>query len=118
MVNTDLVDQLKKEYQTAVKEFVEKLPGIDLKVVSDRDRSRENEEVDQLKAHLTTMTNAKEELESQVTAITTAKKEVEVQLALVTNEKEEVSFKYIIIMFMTYVYSSCLKLLNCYKLRY
>ena len=117
-MNTDLADQLKKEYQTAVKEFIEKLPGIDLKVVSDGDKSRENEEVDQLKAQLTTMTNAKEELESQVTAITTSKKEVEVQLALVTNEKEEVSFDNMNIMFMFYVYSCSLKLLNCCKLRY
>ena len=101
-MNTDLVDQLKKEYQTAVKEFVEKLPGIDLKVVSDRDRTKEDE-VDQLKAQLTTMTNAKEELESQVITITTEKEEVEVQLAAVSNEKEEVSFNYMIIMFIFYV---------------
>ena len=107
--NTDLSDQLKKEYQTAVKEFVEKLPGIDLKVVSDRDRRKENEEVDQLKAQLTTMTNTKEEIESQMTVITTGKEEAEARLAAVTNEKEEVSFDYMIIMFMSYVVtiSSC-----------
>ena len=81
---------------------MEKLPGIDLKVVSDRDRTKEDE-VDQLKAQLTTMTNVKEELESQVITITTGKEEVEVQLAAVANEKEEVSFNYMIIMFIFYV---------------
>ena len=88
---------------------MEKLPGIDLKVVSDRNRRKENEEVDQLKAQLTTMTNTKEEIESQMTAITIGKEEAEVRLAAVTNEKEEVSFDYMIIMFMSYVVtiSSC-----------
>ena len=107
-MNTDLAGQL-KEYQTAVKEFIKKLPGIDLIVVSDRDRRKENEEVDQLKAQLTTMTNTKEEMESQMTVITTGKEEAEARLAAVTNEKEEVSFDYMIIMFISYVVtiSSC-----------